>query len=463
MSTRLTTLFLFVSLLAVSCAETSSTAAQSEPDGGWLIGVDYVGVSLVERPSGDTLSASDTIIHFFGRDQISVSSGGCSLGGGSFTLANGRLTDPELIRSLVMCDPSDRAAYEAVNDLILAAPEIRAEGANLLLESDRFRLELEAGGPGVTPTIESDERFIGVESDIDGINPDRIELTAWSYTTITASTPTCEMHGATDTPTAVDGAGVTFTFHRPRPDPCEYSPDPDRRAQMFFTGDSTARRGGDELVATSDLGSITFRLAADNDPPMAEEEVTPPPLETPDQPDRALPPEAGRPSQPWFSDRVGSTEPGGVDIPFPGEEWEISNVDPPSVSVVGRGGIGVRYLQEDWNAEAHSAELGVAELGVVEGPTPVTVKLYRHDGQSVVETGETATVMQYRYAPGEGSATFLRLVVWVLEGAGETVVVEVAYPDFPGDSPMASPDDRRNQALTGLDPVDLLLDVRFFD
>ena len=69
-------------------------------------------------------------------------------------------------------------------------------------------------------------------------------------------------------------------------------------------------------------------------------------------------------------------------------------------------------------------------LQVLEGPTPVTVKLYRQEGGAVVESGDTATVTQYRYGSSDPN-TWNRLVVWVLERDGMTTLAEIGYPEFP--------------------------------
>ncbi len=41
-------------------------------------------------------------------------------------------------------------------------------------------------------------------------------------------------------------------------------------------------------------------------------------------------------------------------------------------------------------------------------------------------------------------------------------MAEVGFPEFPDDSDFANPTDPINRSLSGLDPVDLLNDIRFF-
>ena len=167
----------------------------------------------------------------------------------------------------------------------------------------------------------------------------------------------------------------------------------------------------------------------------------------PDQPDRDTRAEAGRPSMPWYRERSGSTAVGQADVPVP-EEWEASDLAAPRASVAGRGYIEVTIGVDRWDPDTHS-DL----LQVVEGPTPVTIKLHRDEGGAVVESvGETAVVQQYRYGSTD-PGTWNRLVVWVLERNGTFTIAEVGYPEFPDDLSFPGSADTRNQSLTGLDPV----------
>jgi hypothetical protein len=112
--------------------------------------------------------------------------------------------------------------------------------------------------------------------------------------------------------------------------------------------------------------------------------------------------------------------------------------------------------QLPWSADTYSDT-----LDVVEGPTPVTIKLYRHDGDTVVESGATATVQQYRYGSSDPNI-WPRQVVWILEGDTKTTIAAIAFPEFPEDS-FPEPADPINLSLTGLDPIDILNDIRFFE
>lgn len=312
---------------------------------------------------------------------------------------------------------------------------------------------MEATGPGVKPIVEDYERFIGIEATVAGVDPSRIELTSTAFFTVRVTVPTCDLHGSTTT----EGEQRTFQIEPSLGhDPCRFSPPSDKAAQAFFADAPVASRTGDVLDVTGTQGMVRFRLATAADPPLATEEVIPPPVLVPDQPDRSQPAEAGRSSVPWYAERAGSTASGKADVPVP-EEWEAPELSVPYVAVAGRGYLQVTTETGPWNPDAHSDM-----LQVVEGPDPVTVKLYRQRDGAVVETGTTATLDQYRYGSSDPN-TWNRLVVWVLERNGTTTIAEVAYPEFPEDSPFSASTDTRNQSLTGLDPVDLLSDVRFFD
>lgn len=258
----------------------------------------------------------------------------------------------------------------------------------MLLLSDEYRLEMETTDPGVQPIVEDYERFMATESTVAGLDPSRIELTSPAFFVIRVAVPTCELHGSITSEGNQRTLQIELALGH---DPCEYSPAADKAAQAFFSASPVASRSGDVLDVVGTQGAIRFRLATADDPPLAPEDVVPPPLVIPDQPDRSLPAEAGRPSVPWFSERAGSTASG-----------------------------------------------------------------------KVVESGATATVDQYRYGSSDPN-TWNRLVVWLLERNGATIIAEVAYPEFPEDSSLSDSADTRNQFLTGLDPIELLSDVRFFD
>lgn len=425
----------------------------AESSNQWLIASEYVGTSFVDRSTGTELDGASISVQFGGRSQISVASSGCGIGGGRFDLIDGRVTNLEPNVEGDMCLPSDQVTYRSATALIEAEPEIRVHGKRLLLLSDQYRLELEATEPGVEPLVDDFERFVASESTVAGVDPSRIELTSPAFFVVWVALPTCDLHGSMTT----EGEQRTLQMEPTvAHDPCEHSPPADKAAQAFFAGAPVASRTGEVLEVAGSQGTIRFRLATAEDGPLAREEVVPPPLVLPDPPDRSLPAEAGRPSAPWFAERAGSTAPGQADVPVP-DEWEASDRSAPWAAVSGRGRLQVTSPAEPWDPDTHS-DL----LEVVEGPSPVTVKLYVDQGGEVVESGATATLNQYRYGSSDPN-TWNRLVVWVLERGGVTTVAEVAYPEFPADSSFASTADTRNQSLTGLDPIDLLHDIRFFD
>lgn len=113
--------------------------------------------------------------------------------------------------------------------------------------------------------------------------------------------------------------------------------------------------------------------------------------------------------------------------------------------------------QVPWTSENHPDG-----LELVDGPVDVTVKLYREDTGVVVESGATATVTQYRYG-SSSSNEWRRQVVWVLERDDTTTIAVVGFPEFPEGSGFDAPADSINLSLTGLDPIDLLNDIRFFE
>lgn len=425
----------------------------AEPSDSWLIGTEYVGTSFVESDTRTTLDAAATNVHFAGRNQISISSSECAIGGGHFTFVDGRVTEPELRRNLMMCTPSDRETYDAAQALIQSSPEIRVDGNRLLLLSDTHRLEMEAAEPGVLPLIGDNERFVAVDTTIPGVDPARIEVTSTAFFVIRVTVPTCEFWGSMTT--EGNERSITMeptTVH----DPCEYSPQADKAAQSFFADGATAIRNDQTLEVTGRQGTLYFRLATTDDSPLPKQTPTPPPLAIPDQPDRTLPAEAGRISTPWYAERAGSTESGRADVPLP-EEWEIQDPTGPTIGVTGRGYLTIKATQGPWDPETHSEM-----LGVIEGPTSLNVKLYRQEGDTIVESGTTATVQQYRYGSSD-PGTWNRLVVWVLQRNDTTTIAEVGYPEFPEDSPFTSTGDPRNLALASLDAIDILNDVRFFE
>ncbi len=425
----------------------------SQPNDGWLIGVDYQRVSFVDLVTGDELAPSEVSVHFLGGRHISMSSGGCAIGSGNFVLADGRITEHVLDRPLMVCDATDGAVFDAAQDLIFSDPDVRSDGNQLLLVSGRHRLVLEAEGPGIVPIIDDQERFVGVESDVAGIDPTRLEVSSAAHFVFTVNAPSCDLHGAM----AEDQ--TTFQMQPMMGiDPCEFSPSTDKAAQAYFGEGGTASRTGDTVEVVNSQGSITFRLAGVDDPPLQTEAQIRPPRVIPDQPDRSSAAAAGTPSVPWFAQRAGTTSSGGVDVPVP-EGWDARDAAVPMASVAGRGTLGVFDVPADqlpWSAEEHSP------LDLLDGPNPVTIKLYAFEDGEVVESGATVTANQYRYGssdPGE----WRREVVWVLERDGTTTVAAVGFPDFPDDSSFADPADSIDLSLTGFDPIDLLHDVRFFE
>ena len=427
----------------------------SGPNDAWLIGTDYEATLFLDLETGQAFEGVEISIYFSGRSQISVSAGGCGVGGGRFTLLNGRITDPDMGIEGMACTPSDATIHQAVQALMETEPEIRADGSQLLLLTTNYRLEMEATGPGIIPLIEDNERFIGVETTAASLEPSRVELESPAHFVIKVTVPTCDFYGG-----ATEEDQTTFKME-PYLDTgrCEYSPAPDLAAQAFFAEGVTASRDGEIIEVFNSQGSIQFRMATAEDPPMTLETPEPPERIIPERPDRSRPAEAGKMSEPWYAQRAGSTGSGEADVPIP-EGWDANDLSQPMIAVAGRGGLEVYDLPAEllpWNAEKHH-DL----LDLMDGPTPVMVKLYRHEDGQAVESGATATVQQYRYGSND-SDTWLRQVVWLLERNGRTTLAVVVFPEFPDDSSFADPEDSINLSLTGLDPVHLLEDIRFFD
>lgn len=68
-------------------------------------------------------------------------------------------------------------------------------------------------------------------------------------------------------------------------------------------------------------------------------------------------------------------------------------------------------------------------------------------------------VQQYRYSSSDPN-TWNRQVVWVLQ-RNRTSIAGSATPSSPKTRPSPNPADPINLSLTGLDPIDLLNDMRF--
>lgn len=428
----------------------------SEPTDQWLIGTEYIATAFTERGSDRALLTAEVGVRFLGRTQIGISAGGCDIGGGYFDWTEGRVTNPELASVLEMCIPFDTNAYDAALALIESNPEVRVDGDRLLLLSESYRLELQAMGPGVMPIVEDNERFIGLSTTVDGIDPAQIELRSPAYFVVVVTIPTCELHGAVIN----DDGRTTFQMEPDLgPDDCEYSPAEDIAARIFFAEETSVLRDGEVLEAANGQGTLQFRLATDADPPLAHETPVPPQRIIPQLPDRSQPIEAGELSAPWYTERAGSTDSGAADVPIP-EGWEAPDQSVARVQVAGRGELEVRMITADqlpWNAEDQHAT-----LELVEGPTSLTVKLYRQNGDQVVESCTMATVQQYRYGSVDPNE-WRRQVVWILERNGTTTIATVSFPEFPTGSDFEGPADSINLALTGLDPIDLLNDIRFFE
>ena len=407
-----------------------------EATNDWLIGVDYVATSFVVLDNGakqdtgerDTIdTGAEVIVHFLGRTQISISAAGCDVGGGAFEWADGRITNPVLGSDgpeLVACTPSDSLIRAAAVELIESAPEIRVDGNRLLLLSNDYRLELEAAGPGFPVLIEDTERFVVAESTVVGLDPARIELASPAYFVLKVTVPVCELYGG-----IAEEAGETVLRMESFAGQgyCDYAPDSDKLAQAFFQLGATAVRDGDLITVENEQGMIQFRLATADDPAMTRETPDPPDRIIPPQPDRTEAAQAGKASTPWYEARAGSTEPGNADIPAP-EGWDVANPSLPSIHAAGRGTLDVYDVpghQVPWTSENHPDG-----LELVDGPIDVTVKLYQDDGGVIVESGATVVVTQYRYG-SSSSKEWRRQVVWVFEREGTTTVAVVGFPSFP--------------------------------
>lgn len=426
-----------------------SAGFSTAPSNGWRLGVDYVGTSLEVLDGSEPLDASTVTVSFSSSASIGVRAGGCPLGSGRFELTDdGAITRWERVMSLRICHPDDPMVHDAVDGLMWAQPQIRAADDRLLIVDDRFRLELVATGPGIEALIADGERFLGAESSIVGVEPDRLQLTSRTIHSIDATTPTCVIRGrmerATE-PTTID-LGVAGE------DDCEHADPADRAAAAFLRSAPSIVRSDDDLFLTSDVGTISFRLATDADPVIEAVPNAAPQLVHPEPLDRAADPEVGRISQTRFPQRAGRAGPGSVDLPVP-EEWSDSGGG--RVGVAGRGEMTVEIDLAEWPVEL---EPGSEPYVAVGDPAEIEVALHEVVDGVVVETGATATVLEYRFT-GDGYA---RRVVWVLERPAGLTVVTVTYPEFPDDSVFGAATDDRDRSLTGLEPGELLRDVRFF-
>lgn len=123
--------------------------------------------------------------------------------------------------------------------------------------SDRFRLELEATGPGIIPLIEDNERFIAIETTMAGLEPARIELESPAHFVVKVTVPVCELYGAI----TVRGDQVSFQMEPDLgSDRCEYAPPSDKLVQAFFAQGATATRKSRTSRELSCSGSPPMRI-----------------------------------------------------------------------------------------------------------------------------------------------------------------------------------------------------------
>ena len=412
----------------------------------WRIGVDYEGVRFLA--DGVELDPTTVTVSFTGRRGMSVTAGGCSVGGGTFIWTDGLVSDWEQGFLAEMCQPTDEALHFAAQTMVGGGFTLFAEGNRLLLRTAGYELELETDQPGVVVMINDNERFVGVSSDVPGLVPAAIQLESPAFFVAVATTPTCQVHGGF----SVQPDGRSVLNLPPRDGQCEFSPASDQTARAFLESVPTAARDGDSLTLTGTAGSLTLRLAGDQSAPIEWENVPPPPLVNPGPPTRPGNTEAGRPSNPWFTPRAGTTASEGIDVPVP-PEWEATDPEQPSANIVGRGGISASRSAM-WTPK--DTESG--DLKQIDGPVPVSTPTYQLIDGLVVETGRTLDGVQYRFA---SSTSFSRALVWVFEGDGDVIVLTASFPEFPEGSVFGT--DTRNQSLTGLDPAELLRDIRIFE
>lgn len=161
--------------------------------------------------------------------------------------------------------------------------------------------------------------------------------------------------------------------------------------------------------------------------------------------------EPGPAPDPVFPARVEAGSGAGqeFDLPLP-PDWEAASwPGGAQASIVGRGDLSVNSFAIDdprWKAAVNVT----SDMAVVDGPTSLAVATHRSDGDAVVLTGEAVVANEYRYASTE---SFLVQIVRWFERDDRVTVVVLSYPD-----PEKVP-----QALTGLDPDQLLDDIRLFD
>ncbi len=428
---------------------TDSDYFPDETSDRWLIGADYVGVRLLDLYENVELDASSVGLKFTGRSGMSVGAAGCGLGSGSFDFVNGRLTNFDPMGPLGVCTPEDPDVAIASRRLFHHDPAVLVFEDRILLSNEQYELEMMTTGSGVRPVVDDRERFVGLESTVASIDPARVELAQSSYRSVTVTTPSCRINGV-----ATTGDQKRFRSNNSiTTDACQYAPESDRATQRFFDAGVTADRRGNTVTLANSQGILTLRLATAADPVIEVVAPTPPPLDTPPRPEQNESPVAGRVSEPWFTNRAGSTDPGGADVPLP-EEWVARDAGVPFADVVGRGTISVATGAEPFE--------NPSDLELVGDPLPIAVRLFTVVDGVVVESGNEVVATQYRFGSPDPN-TWSRSVVWTFERAGTYHTATVGYPEFPEDSTFGSPESDRMAFLTGLDPVDLLADIRFFE
>lgn len=142
----------------------------------WLIGVDYVGDTFIDRATGENLDAAGVTVNFSGRHSLSVAAAGCGVGSGSFRLVGGRIVDHQGHVLLMICRSTDQRTLDAARRLMQSDPVVVVDGARLRLHTDEFELALTASGPGLVLLAHDDERFVGESTTVEGIDPGRIQF-----------------------------------------------------------------------------------------------------------------------------------------------------------------------------------------------------------------------------------------------------------------------------------------------
>lgn len=207
--------------------------------------------------------------------------------------------------------------------------------------------------------------------------------------------------------------------------------------------------GRDQQVVTAGSFAVATtvppREAEHPDPTTTVEATVPPTAST-----VAAEAAPGVASSPRWSERAGPGSAGRFDIPVP-PEWEaISGPDSARSAIVGRGELVVESYSVDdpqWKSRVNPR----SDMEVAAGPAALAVPTYEFDDDALVTTGRTLVAHEYRFT--SSGVSFLRQIVRWYERGDTVTVAMLSYPD----------PDKVPQALTGLDPEQLLNDIRLIE